>query len=120
MDLPAYVLLQLSWSLNVNGIWTFIISICGIRGACVITLVLPPNIRSSPWTRSTIIFLQSKRITLFSVVFRHKSTQINYIYVYMYVCVYDAISLNLIAILYAYFTNEISLSRYILENYHVI
>lgn len=54
--LPEYEDLDVSSNLNVNGMWTFIIFIWGILWGTECKVL--GNIKSSPWTLSTIMFLK--------------------------------------------------------------
>jgi hypothetical protein len=56
---PEYVDLDVSRSLKVKGMWTFIMFIWGILGDTWCKEL--GNTKSSPWTRSTIMFLEQKR-----------------------------------------------------------
>jgi hypothetical protein len=57
---PEYVDLDVSRSLKVKGMWTFIMFIWGILGDTWCKEL--GNTKSSPWTRSTIMFLEQKKI----------------------------------------------------------
>jgi hypothetical protein len=67
---PEYVDLDVSRSLKVKGMWTFIMFIWGILGDTWCKEL--GNTKSSPWTRSTIMFLVMNRI----IAQKHNSTAI--------------------------------------------